>query len=980
MATGNTKRRGSTGTRQGTKRNVKRSSASARNNRRTVDEPLDYALSSEVSLIVFAALSVFLFLCNFGICGSFGNTMSSIQFGLFGLAAFVMPIVIFAVVALLLSNGPSPAALRKIISGLMLLMVFSMLLELITGRCQGMSQYSAEEIFKAASEHRNGGGFFAGSVTYLLYHNLSLAGTIIVMLVVGLICGGLFTRKSVIRGMRTGGKKVLERTKQSAEEYRDYLDERARIREEEKLRLEEEKQLLLEQKEDEKILRMDKKVSGVSMDTVIDSDDNYDDVPLPEINLFDEDFEDDEMQDYNQEPPHQNIFIPDEEIHDDIHEIRYNPDIVTEESTGGQLVLKADSPVINGSHKIDFAVESYGEDESKINIEASGNASDNSDSYYDRQMSDESDYVDSNYGRQSSAEPVRIESESKADEVVSARPAGSKPVARLAEREAEADTSEIPIHSENFALDYNGEYAIHSTDYVKSSRTEKRMQEAKEKSVIKPPAAKYKKPPLDLLKKGIKGKSDSQSFLRETAKNLEETLAMFNVVATVTHISQGPSVTRYELQPEAGVKVRKIVDLSDDIKMHLAATDIRIEAPIPGKSAVGIEVPNKENSPVAIRDLIDSEEFRKSKSNLTVAVGKDIAGKIVVTDIAKMPHLLIAGATGSGKSVCINTIIMSIIYKASPEDVRLIMIDPKIVELSVYNGIPHLLIPVVTDPKKAAAALNWAVAEMTNRYKKFANAKVRDLKGYNDLCEQSKDEDMQKMPEIVVIVDELADLMMQFKNEVEDSIVRLTQLARAAGIYLIIATQRPSVDVITGLIKANIPSRIAFAVSSGVDSRTILDSNGAEKLIGKGDMLFFPRGYNKPARVQGCFVSDEEVSSVADFVKDQSVASSYGENVQEELSNFEVASKSQAGAQVADTGEGASGFDPLFAQAGAAIIEKEKASIGMLQRLFKIGFNRAARIMDQLSDAGVVGPEEGTKPRKILMSKEEFEQLINEQG
>ncbi len=891
--------------------------------------------------------------------------MSGIQFGLFGLAAFVMPIVIFAVVALLLSNGPSPEALRKIISGLMLMMVFSMLLELITGRCQGMTQYSAEEIFKAASEHRNGGGFFAGSVTYLLYHNLSLAGTIIVMLVVGLISGGLFTRKSVIRGMKTGGKKVLERTRQSAEEYRDYLDERARIREEEKLRLEEERQLLLEQKEDEKILRMDKKVSGVSMDTVIDSDDSYDDVPLPEINLFDEDFEEDEIQGYNQEPPHQSIFIPDEEIHDDIHEIRYNPDIVTEESTDGQLVLKADSPVISGGHKIDIAVDAYGEDENQIDIEASDNepAHDNADYY-----------------RQNDHGPEIAMAEPQAEPIVNAMPVNKKPVARFAEREPEEDTSEIPIHSENFAPDYNGEYAIHSTDYVKSSRTEKRMQEAKEKSVIKPPAAKYKKPPLDLLKKGTKGKSDSESYLRGTAKNLEDTLAMFNVVAKVTHISQGPSVTRYELQPEAGVKVRKIVDLSDDIKMHLAATDIRIEAPIPGKSAVGIEVPNKENSPVAIRDLIDSDEFRKSKSNLTVAVGKDIAGKIVVTDIAKMPHLLIAGATGSGKSVCINTIIMSIIYKASPEDVRLIMIDPKIVELSVYNGIPHLLIPVVTDPKKAAAALNWAVAEMTNRYKKFANAKVRDLKGYNDLCEQSKDEDMQKMPEIVVIVDELADLMMQFKNEVEDSIVRLTQLARAAGIYLIIATQRPSVDVITGLIKANIPSRIAFAVSSGVDSRTILDSNGAEKLIGKGDMLFFPRGYNKPARVQGCFVSDEEVSSVADFIKDQSVASSYGENVQDELSNFEVAAKSQAGAQAQEAGDGASGFDPLFAQAGAAIIEKEKASIGMLQRLFKIGFNRAARIMDQLSDAGVVGPEEGTKPRKILMSKEEFEQLINEQG
>lgn len=384
----------------------------------------------------------------------------------------------------------------------------------------------------------------------------------------------------------------------------------------------------------------------------------------------------------------------------------------------------------------------------------------------------------------------------------------------------------------------------------------------------------YKFPPYDLLVKGKnKNGGNADRELKETAMRLEQTLDNFGVKVTVTNYSQGPSVTRYELQPEQGVKVSKIVGLADDIKLNLAATDIRIEAPIPGKAAVGIEVPNKENMAVAFRDLVESKEFKQFPSNLAFAVGKDIGGQTVVTDIAKMPHMLIAGATGSGKSVCINTIIMGILYKAKPEDVKLIMIDPKVVELSVYNGIPHLLIPVVTDPKKAAAALHWGVAEMTDRYKKFADFNVRDLKGYNKKVESMQasgdPEAPERLPQILIIVDELADLMMVSPGEVEESICRLAQLARACGIHLIIATQRPSVDVITGLIKANMPSRVAFAVSSGVDSRTILDMVGAEKLLGKGDMLFYPQGYPKPARVQGAFVSDKEVSDVVDFLKNQ---------------------------------------------------------------------------------------------------------------
>ncbi len=487
----------------------------------------------------------------------------------------------------------------------------------------------------------------------------------------------------------------------------------------------------------------------------------------------------------------------------------------------------------------------------------------------------------------------------------------------------------------------------------------------------------YKVPPISLLKRGKKGGGNSDRQLRETALKLEQTLQNFGVKVHVTNASCGPSVTRYELQPEQGVKVSKIVGLADDIKLNLAVTDLRIEAPIPGKAAVGIEVPNSENSAVMLRDLLESKEFQQSSSKITFAVGKDIAGKVVVADIAKMPHLLVAGSTGSGKSVCINTLIMSILYKSNPEDVKLIMVDPKVVELSVYNGIPHLLIPVVTDPRKAAGALNWAVAEMMKRYQLFAEYNVRDLTGFNEKVLELKGEENapKKMPQIVIIVDELADLMMVAPKDVEGAICRLAQLARAAGLHLILATQRPSVNVITGLIKANMPSRVAFAVSSGVDSRTIIDMNGAEKLLGKGDMLFYPTGYPKPVRVQGSFVSDQEVQKVVDYLIQNYGDATYSDELEEHM-NADLGVDS--GAALVSTSEESDNRDIYFTDAGRLIIEKEKASIGMLQRMFKIGFNRAARIMDQLAEAGVVGPEEGTKPRKVLMSKEEFEQFIQE--
>lgn len=485
----------------------------------------------------------------------------------------------------------------------------------------------------------------------------------------------------------------------------------------------------------------------------------------------------------------------------------------------------------------------------------------------------------------------------------------------------------------------------------------------------------YRYPSTELLTKMTAKKNGNlENENRETAQILQQTLQSFGVNVTVTDVSCGPSVTRYELLPERGTKVSKIVSLADDIKLNLAAADIRIEAPIPGKAAVGIEVPNKEATGVGLRELLESEEFKNHPSKIAFAAGKDIAGKVIVADIAKMPHLLIAGATGSGKSVCINTIIMSILYKARPDEVKLIMVDPKVVELSMYNGIPHLLIPVVTDPKKASQALNWAVAEMDDRYKKFAKVNVRDLKGYNEKIEAIEDiedeEKPEKLPQIVIIIDELADLMMVAPGEVEDAICRLAQLARACGIHLIIATQRPSVNVITGLIKANVPSRIAFSVSSGVDSRTILDMVGAEKLLGKGDMLFYPSGYQKPARAQGAFVSDKDVASVVEFLVS---------NVEPAAYNEEIVNAVNSGAVLDGTaGSGGNERDQYFAEAGRFVIEKERASIGLIQRFYKVGFNRAARIMDQLCEAGVVGAEEGTKPRKILMTMEEFEAFLND--
>ncbi len=476
----------------------------------------------------------------------------------------------------------------------------------------------------------------------------------------------------------------------------------------------------------------------------------------------------------------------------------------------------------------------------------------------------------------------------------------------------------------------------------------------------------YEFPPLDLMQEGeIKNTTEKKS-LTDTAAKLNKTLYSFGVSAKVEKVSVGPAITRYELKPAEGVRVSKIANLADDIALNLAAESIRIEAPIPGKQAVGIEIPNKEKQVVHLRDIIDTEKFADEKSKLAFALGKDVSGEEIVTDIAKMPHVLIAGSTGSGKSVCINTLITSIIYKAKPSEVKLVMVDPKVVELSVYNGIPHLLIPVVTDPKKAAGALAWAVQEMVNRYKLFADKSVRDIKGYNEALE--KEGGGEKLPQIVIIIDELADLMMVAAKDVEDAICRLAQMARAAGMHLVIATQRPSVDVITGIIKANIPSRIAFAVSSQVDSRTILDSVGAEKLLGKGDMLFYPIGASKPTRIQGAFISDKEVEKIVEFLKSNGEAI-YSDDILEKIEKANSTDKELDEADEDDE------TDPFLMDAIDLVVETKQASTSFIQRRFKVGYARAGRIMDQMEQRGIISGYQGSKPREVLVTKEQLAEL-----
>ena len=877
-----------------------RTNTKSKGKKRTTRKNVDIAVKNEVVLICIFAAAIFLFLCVAHIIhGTAADGIRNVMFGLFGLLAYIIPIMVFLGFAFGISNKGNTVAVIKLVSAIVLVFLLGILSYMFLKQNDMIEDGKLiSSLYNSSVEHHAGGGVLFGSIAYGLYQLIGFGGTLFLVIVLGIISIVFITERSFLSGIRKGGSYLWESAKEDAvrmREYRESLDEydeeeyeydeyEERARQKSKRTKHEETK-----SEDKEVLerRMDKKARGVI---------SSESVTLQKTK-------------------------PSLGTKSDIHEIVLND---AEKNTVAE----------------EIHVSPYGE----------------------------------NYNQAPFAQDFKIESEVEIKQTESTKDV--------------IDWQETPTIDES-ALESMPEPVTEETPRIRSTakkiQPEEKAEIAKEEEKIaqqiqnnEAQEHKYVFPPLSLLKKGEGKKGDSVMQLKETALRLQQTLQNFGVKVTITDISQGPSVTRYELQPEQGVKVSKIVGLSDDIKLNLAATDIRIEAPIPGKAAVGIEVPNKENSAVALRDLLEAEEFKKFPSNICFAVGKDIGGQVVVADIAKMPHLLIAGATGSGKSVCINTIIMSILYKADPADVKMIMIDPKVVELSVYNGIPHLMIPVVTDPKKASAALHWGVAEMTDRYKKFADMNVRDLKGYNKAVESGKlspdGEPLQKMPQLVIIVDELADLMMVASNEVEESICRLAQLARAAGIHLIIATQRPSVDVITGLIKANMPSRVAFSVSSGVDSRTILDMNGAEKLLGKGDMLFYPQGYSKPARIQGAFVSDSEVSDVVDFIKNQMLGNNYSTAVEEQIKTMQGSGSSSGSGNSAGGHE----VDVYFADAGRFVIEKDKASIGMLQRLFKIGFNRAARIVDQLEEAGVVSAEEGTKPRKILMSMEQFENYLDE--
>ena len=938
MATGNKK--STSGKR---KAQTSRKGSTGRKKKTAAQQQEDF--TREVILWIIVAVSILLFISNFGIGGTIGNAVSRFFFGVMGLITYVFPVLLLVGTFFAVSNRGNRVATVKLVAMILFDLFLCMLIELLT---KGSAVDGAAAAYSYSFEHRTGGGFIGGLLAWIFCPNFGLAGSYVIdaiMLIISLV---LITERSALRGMQKGGKKVYESARSGNERHK----ERVRIQREER-----------EQRREEQALRrMDRKVEGVAIDTRV----------LPRQNVIEHS---DEISELNAEDYLEMPEVREEKIVPLTSDGGYPPAENLTPSAFSDEALAAVTPEAsqNVSAWTPETETAQGASWNTAPAEASWDVATEPEDPWSTTASQEQKDPWS-----SAAEPEDPWSTASAQEQKESwgSAAGTEnaweaaaPKVQLKEPQ-EASAAVSP--AETKAVSGIGENAGHTTSAPAASGESVSAEQM-------PPERPYVFPPADLLTKAANKAGDSRQHLQETAMKLQQTLKNFGVNVTITNISCGPAVTRYELQPEMGVKVSKIVNLADDIKLNLAAADIRIEAPIPGKAAIGIEVPNKENVMVSFRELVESEEFKKHPSKISFGVGKDIGGKVTVADIAKMPHLLIAGATGSGKSVCINTIIMSILYKANPKEVKLIMIDPKVVELSVYNGIPHLMIPVVTDPKKAAGALHWAVDEMTDRYQKFANASVRDLKGYNAKIESlptiEGDPKPEKLPQIVIIVDELADLMMVSPGEVEESICRLAQLARACGIHLIIATQRPSVNVITGLIKANMPSRIAFAVTSGVDSRTILDMNGAEKLLGKGDMLFSPQGIPKPVRVQGAFVSDEEVSAVVGFIKEQNGQVTYSAEMEEKLSNMESANTTVAIDSGADAGDGR---DVYFADAARLLMEKEKGSIGMLQRYFKIGFNRAARIMDQLEEAGIVGPEEGTKPRRVLMSPEQFEQYEEE--
>ena len=909
-----------------------KSAAAAAKSAAPAKEYVDYGLVTEIVVWILLGISVILLICTLGFGSTFGKTAASCMFGLMGSMAYVFPFLLFFLSAFLLSNAYSRRSRIKAAGFVLLFVTLCMASELLLlGNTSG---HTLQEHYDTGAVMRLGGGALGGGLSGAVCGVIGLVGCWIIVLVLCVISIILITQKSVFSRVKNRSRRIIGSAKASRERSRArYLEEERARMEEERLREEEyanEERTRLPvsisilPREDSEAPRRRRRSAaaapgGMRVITGTPQRKQREEEParpvLPPQAEEDRPFE-------TAEPSSMSS------IRKTVRNVTLAP--------GGAARKKAAEPAAQPAEVPEAPVF----DEPVISTP---------------QMREEP--------AETSFAPDTYEEEEE-PETAYAAPA-EEPRAGASAAKAEKG-AKAPAEKPAKSGKAEKEQIRQETDAVSAQIAKQQEQET----------PKYTFPPLSLLKKPDRQKGGSSADeLRETAAKLTQVFKTFGVNVHITNVTCGPSVTRYELIPEMGVKVSKILSLQDDIQLNLAASDIRIEAPIPGKSAVGIEVPNKKTTGVTLRELLDSEEYRNHPSRICYAVGRDIAGKVIVSDLAKMPHLLIAGATGSGKSVFINTLIMSILYRADPEDVKLIMIDPKVVELNVYNGIPHLYIPVVTDPKKAAGALNWAVAEMEARYNRFAEIGVREIRGYNRRVEELQAMDdvenkPEKMPQIVIIVDELADLMMVSSSDVEDAIVRLTQLARAAGIHLVIATQRPSVDVITGLIKANIPSRIAFSVSSAVDSRTILDMGGAEKLLGNGDMLFAPQNFKQPLRVQGAFVSDAEVADIVDFIRQKNHAEDDEEKMKERMQI--VAKSAQAAAA------GGSDVDELFADAGKFIIEKDKASIGMLQRWFKIGFNRAARIMDQLSDAGVVGPEEGTKPRKIQMSMEEFENYLEQ--
>ena len=971
-------------------------------------------MSNEITLVVSFGLVVLMMFSNFGHCGMIGKWLASFFFGIFGCAQFVMPVFFFLGVTILIANDYSTLAMKKCGAGFIILMEVSALSQLLY---KGAS-ITVHDLFSLAINNHVTGGIIGGGIALLLKGGFGTAGAMVILFCIFLLSCILLTQRSfvsffkkIVKDMKTSREewkkaaqqKQLEREAAATEDILINLDEEEtpdrtksflKMKNGKKKTTEKRRTEQCEEKVKELEERRSQKESAREKTDKTEQKKNLQDlkvnVPLftssdevkrkdcvkelhPRIYPFTE--EDGKTEPFQGKLDFSAFTFPDEikesassfeeeknqkEKEEDVYEAphkakgRFHTSLPEEIKISG-LKTSVKEPVENIVSEADAILE----EDISVNLPDFSQSTMEAERINDEEKDKEKD--------KETTECKLIDSETANVEAM------TNEVVDINNEAAdnEENASEISNISDNEVIESEAK-----DNEIISNETVVKEIKAKEAAVPdrkKAEGKDYIFPPVTLLIKEQQTQSSGyEQYLKETALKLQQTLESFGVNVTITDISCGPSVTRYEMFPEQGTKVSKILSLTDDIKLNLAASDIRIEAPIPGKAAIGIEIPNKHNQTVHFRDRIESSTFKNFKSRLAFAVGKDIGGKTVVTDLAKMPHLLIAGATGSGKSVCINTLIMSILYKASPEEVKLIMVDPKMVELSIYNGIPHLLIPVVTDPKKASGALNWAVAEMTNRYKKFTETGVRNIEGYNKKVKELQKsgeidpETIKKMPQIVIIIDELADLMMVAPGEVEDAIVRLSQLARAAGIHLVIATQRPSVNVITGLIKANVPSRIAFSVSSGVDSRTIIDMNGAEKLLGKGDMLFYPAGYSKPVRVQGAFISDSEISDVVEFLKENEDIAVYDTEVTEKIENkLNSAAISQE-------------KDEYFEAAARFVIEKDKASIGMIQRMFKVGFNRAARIVDQLADAGIVGPEEGTKPRKVLMSSEQLEAYFEE--